>query len=479
MLICNSACTTPVAPAYRISKESREIQFVSGAQPELKIRARFTLINIGSADLKSIDIVVPVEKTSGFSNLRVEVDGREVTPAPLPAELQYDHPHTLRVPLESTWGQKQKRELSIEYELRSPEDPGSQVAIGPKTFSLGFRGWFTVLEPPDHALSPFPERPDKTLITIRVPSNFLVLSRGAKSGVKNAGDETDHRYLLRTTDLAPFVVAGQYVESSGAHGADSVVFWTREPVKGDTAASAQRIAAAWNSMQTNFGPLDKNKSAPHVVESPELRDALAIDPTATKPGSAAAPFPGGVLVNTEALALGIDSDEFLDKVTRALARNWFGGEIYPAPFAEVGLGQGLPAYATIVIDEARKGEAARRERVINLLRLYDANSKLAAEIPLGVAKMTDPPEQRAIGLAKGPLFFIALEDRCGEAPVRTALARVVSLLRGQQVGYNDIRSAIEQSSGKDLAEFFRVWLYEKRIPNDFRTKYEPANDSHP
>jgi aminopeptidase N len=101
------------------------------------------------------------------------------------------------------------------------------------------------------------------------------------------------------------------------------------------------------------------------------------------------------------------------------------------------------------------------------------------EIPLGVAKFTDPPEQRAISLAKAPLFFVALEDRCGEAPVRAALARIVSLLRGQEVGYNDIRAAIEQASGKDLAEFFRTWLYEPGIPKDFGAKYEPSNESHP
>jgi aminopeptidase N len=99
------------------------------------------------------------------------------------------------------------------------------------------------------------------------------------------------------------------------------------------------------------------------------------------------------------------------------------------------------------------------------------------EIPLGVAKMSDAPEQRAISLAKAPLLFIALEDQCGEEPVRKGLTRVVSLLRGQEAGYNEIRSAIEESSGKDLAEFFRVWLYEKGIPKDFRSRYEPANES--
>ena len=477
VLVCNSACTTPLAPAYRISKESREIQFVSGAPPALKIQARFTLVNYGNSDLKFIDMVVPVEKTSGFSNLRVEIDGRNVNPAPLPAEQQPDHPHTLRIQFESTWKQKEKRDLLIEYELRAAEEAGSQVTLGPKTFSLGFRGWFTVFQPPNRTLSPFPARPDKTAITIRVPSSFLVLSRGTKAG-KTAGkttaaNEIDYRYLLRANDLAPFAVGGQYVEWSTKSSATTVTFWTLEPLRDDASKAAQRIADAWSTMQTDFGPLDKSISGPHVVESPELRNRLTGDA-----GPAAAPFPGGALVNPAALALGIRSDGFIDRVTHAIARNWFGEQIYPAPFAALGLGEGLPAYATIVIDEASKGEAARRARVAGYLRAYDDAAAKAVEIRLGVAKMSDPPEQRAIALAKAPLFFIALEDAYGEKPVRAALARVVSLLRGQEVGYNEIRSAIEQESGKDLAEFFRTWLYELGIPKDFRARYEPANDSH-
>ncbi len=465
----------PLAPSYAITKESREIQFVSGAVPELKIRGQFTLVNSGTSKLSFIDVVMPVEKMFGMNDLHVEVNGHEVSAVPLPAELQYDHPHTLRIPLESTWEQKQKRELLIEYVLHSPDDSGSQITLSPKTFSLGFSGWFAVLQPPDHALSPFPKRPDRTLVTIRTPSNFLVLSRGKRAGVQKIDNEIESRYMVGMNDLAPFAVGGQYVEVSSSRRDDgSVVFWTLEPLKGDTAASAQRISFAWNTMQNDFGPLDKNISGPHVVESPQLRNHLT-----GEAGPAAAAFPGGALVSSTALALGINNEEFLDKVTHAIAHDWFGEQVYPAPFAALGLGEGLPEYATIVIDEANKGEAGRRQGIVKYLRAYDEASKNAVEIPLGDAKLTDPPEQRAISLAKAPLFYIALEDKCGEAPVRSALKRVIDLLRGQQVGYNEIRSAIEQESGKDLAEFFRTWLYELGIPKDFRAKYQPANESHP
>ena len=186
LMICSAACTVPLAPGYAITKESREIQFVSGPTPELKVRGQFTLVNSGTSKLSFIDVVVPVEKTFGMNDLHVEVNGHEVSAVPLPVELQYDHPHTLRIPLESTWEQKQRRELLIEYVLRSPDDSGSQITLSPKTFSLGFSGWFAVLQPPDHALSPFPKRPDKTLVTIRTPANFLVLSRGDEGGRKKA-----------------------------------------------------------------------------------------------------------------------------------------------------------------------------------------------------------------------------------------------------------------------------------------------------
>jgi hypothetical protein len=193
ILIGASACTVPLAPGYSITKESREIQFVSGATPELQIRGHFTLVNSGSSQLQFIDVLVPDAKTFGVKNFRVRVDGRDVAAAPLPAELQPDHPGTLRIPLDPVWDRKQKRQLDVEYALGSPDDSGARITLGTKTFSLGFRGWFVVLQPPNHALAPFPTRPDRTLISIRVPSNFLLMARGTRNGKKNIGGEIEYR----------------------------------------------------------------------------------------------------------------------------------------------------------------------------------------------------------------------------------------------------------------------------------------------
>jgi peptidase M1-like protein len=467
-ILSGATCTVPLAPGYRILKESREVKFVPGQPPELQVRANFSLENNGNGDLTFIDAVFPDEKAFGRKNLRAQVSGRDAPLSNLPEEFQYGSPHTLRIPLDHPWAHKERRELVIEYSLNSPGDSGPRITLGDANFHLGYRGWFPVLQPPKHALSPFPKRPDKTIVTISVPDNFLVLSRGKPVGRKQSAGEIEHRFLVRQADLAPFVVAGRYSASP------SKMFWTLQPLNGDPAPAEARINALWSAMQSDFGPLDKNILGPHIVESPELRSHFADEEPA-----AAAPFPGGALVNSQALALGVDSDAFLEIVAHALAHDWFGEELYFASEAALGLGEGLPDYATIVIDEARAGPSARRQRILKFLHEYDEASRQAVESPLGVTKITDPAPQRRIARAKAPLVFVALEDSYGEAPIREGLKNLVILLHGQEASYDEVRAALEQSTGKNLAEPFRVWLYDKGIPQDFRARYESAIESHP
>jgi hypothetical protein len=464
--LCTSACVVPLTPGYRIVKESRAVRFVLGQRPELQIRERYTLENSGNSDLTFVDVNFPDEKLFGRKNLRVELNGRETTLGNLPAESRQESPNTFRIPFGSPWMRKQARELLIEYSFSSPEDSGARITLSEDSFHLGSREWFPLPQPPKHVFAPYPSRPDRTMYTVQVPMNFLLLARGRLAGRRRRGNEIEYRFELRKGDLAPFIVAGRYVESSSNHKSGSAIFWTRRPLTQDASAAVEQITAAWNILETDFGPLDKN-IGPHVIESPGLRAHIT-----GETGPAAAQFPGGALVNPAALALGLDNEEFLERVTHALAHDWFGDEIFPAPDAVLGMGEGLPEYATIIVEEARKGDAGRRRRVAQYLRTYDDARKRAAERPLTITMMSDPFEQRLIALAKAPLFYVALEDACGPAPMQKGLHHLVTLLRGQQASYGSLRSALEESSGKNLGELFRVWLNDRDVPRDFRNRYE-------
>ena len=468
-MLCTAACAVPLSPAYRILKESREVRFVAGPPPELRIRARFTLQNSGNSDLTFIDVNLPDERAYGRKTLRVETNGREVAPVNLPAEYQEEQPNARRIPLDSPWGRKQTRELAIEYAFASPENAGARITLGADDFHLGSRGWFPQPQPPKHVLAPYPRRPERVSYTVRVPGDFLVLGRGNPKGARKDGAEMEYRFELGKADLPPYVVGGRYAAWPPKRDRRSAVLWTAQPLKEDPEPAAERITAAWQILEKEFGQLDRNIAGPHVVESSGVRGHFA-----GEEGPAAASFPGGALVNPAAMSLGVGSERFLEIVTHALARGWFGEEMYPAPDAVLGMGEGLPEYATIVIEEARNGATARRQRILRYLREYDEAAKDAAETPLGVIRMTAPIAQRRIALAKAALFYVALEDACGEAAMRRGLAHMVSILRGQETSYGALRSALEQASGKNLAALFRVWLNDKGIPKEFRDRYQPS-----
>jgi hypothetical protein len=476
LLICATSCTVPLAPGYQIVKESRDVRFSPGSPPELRVRTSYTLKNSGLSDLSYIDIIFPDEKVYGRTGLHVELNGHEVAAEKLPDGYQQEHPDALRIAFDPPWPRKEERSLQIDYSFVSPVEQGARITLAADNFHLGSRGWIPLPQPPKRVLAPHPERPPKTFYTVRVPDNFLVLAGGEAAGRKKDGAEIEYRFELRKDDLPPYIAAGRYVEfaSTGKSADNSAAsFWTLQPLQQDPAAAEQRIAAAWSVLQKDFGPLDKNISRPHIVESPELR-ALSGEENQ----NAVAAFPGGALVNSGTLALSLRSEESAHEINRALAQSWFGYEMYPAPEAAVGIGEGLSTYATIVIDESNGGASARRRRIREILGTYEAavqqvSGTSNAEKSVVASTLDDPLPQRRLAAAKAALFFVELEDVHGEVPVRSGLAEVVALLRGKEVGYADLRSALEQSTGTNLADAFRAWLFNKGIPQDFRDRYDP------
>jgi hypothetical protein len=466
LILCTASCTVSLAPAYRIIKESREIQFVSGPSPKLRVRTGYSLENYGNGDLASIDVVLPGKKIYGVQDLLIKLNGREVSPVELSEEPEAEGATRFRLPVAPAWNQKQRCDLAIEYTLSISEESNRNFALTSAYFHVVSRDWLPSPQPPTHVLSPFPASPERTTFTIQVPSDFLLLTPGKPRGRTKNGGEVKHQFELRDSDPAPFVVAGRYVDSCSNRRSCGAVFWTLEPLKTNPAPAEEQIAAAWNVLQKNFGSLEKSNLAPDIVESPGLRHSGDNAPLAI-------PFFGGVLINSQAISLGVSSGDFLDLMARGLAGNWFGVQIY-APDSAVGMIEGLSDYAVIVIDEARNGDSARRKRVRHFLQEYDDACKEAVEKPVVAVTVRDPIEQRRIALAKAPLFFIALEDAYGEESVRKGLKQVVSLLRGQEVGYRDIRAALENVTNKDLTSIFRTWLYNPSIPVEFRGKYQGA-----
>jgi len=465
ILLSGYSCAVPLAPSYRILKASYEVRFVAGSPCQLQIHLVYKLQNSGNSDLAFLDAKFPDEKEFGRRDLRAEIDGAASPRVNLAPIAESGRPNTFRIVWDSPWTRGQVRTLGIEYAFASPENSGSLITLGENEFHLGAGGWLPQFQAPKHLLASSPQPPTLATYTLRVPPDFVVLARGTPKGQSKEGGDVQHRFELGKGVGPPFVVAGRYVSTASNRRSHSAVFWTLAPLPDDGSSTIEPITLAWKTLETAFGPLDKTIVAPHIVESRELRTP------AGEASEAAVAFPGGAIANPAAFALTNNHDSFVDVVTGALARNWFGEEIRPGPGTSIGIGEGLPEYATIVVEEARNGSAGRRRRILEFLRRYNEARTRADETPLGMTTLADPIGPRRIALAKAPLFYVTLEDTCGELEVRKGLARLVALLNGQEVDYGDLRAALEQSTNRNLAQLFRTWLNDKGLPQEFLDRY--------
>jgi hypothetical protein len=462
------SCGVPLAPGYGIERERIEVHYIAGSAPHLAIRAQYLLNNLGSGRLTSVAALFPGKTPYGTQNLKVEIDGRQVSVVPASGQnAGSPSEEEVEMPFDPPWAMREKRNLLIQYDLDVPVGGEADTAHG-DYFYLPSSG-FPKFEEPKIVFAHNIERPVPMDFTLQVPRNFRVHAPGSLARRRDSGDQTEWHFRIGRHDPDPFVVSGAYQEEVVTASEVEVAFWTFEPIPADAVNAARiRLTATLAAYTDAFGLLSKPPLKVWIVL---VRSTLGENARSTGPAWAGG-FPDGLLLNEGAFSGGIQSDDFLSAAEAALAQLWIGTRVRIGPDAELVLTDGFEKYATIVAAEARGGVAGRRQDVESVLRAYDRARNEAVDEPLSQITVGDPLKQRLIAYDRAALFFVALEDTYGEAPIRRGIAHLVKALRGNTVGLSDLRAALEQETRKNMAEAFRVWLNQPGIPDDFRKRYE-------
>ena len=247
-----------------------------------------------------------------------------------------------------------------------------------------------------------------------------------------------------------------------------VNFWTFQPLDAQQArTAAARLSSSMRALEDFFGPASKGKTVVHIVEAPgDLPAEFGEEPS----GAGGTSFPNGVLLDSRAFSQGIANEAVLALTEYELARTWFGWRVRPRPEAQILMGRGVGLFGLVLAAEAR-GQDQRGFAIASLLERYDQARHIAAD-----RRLLEPPAgySRAERISTGyraALFFVALEDLCGHANLRVAFREIVRARANDDVGYEELRAALESASGRDLAEMFHAWLIRPGIPDDFRVRY--------
>ena len=403
----------------------------------------------------------------GEQNLHVQIEGAEVSPQRASAT----DPRRMSAPFDPPWGQKERRKIVTEWDLLPESSVRGTIVASSDGFFIADATALPLLQTPPGVFARGGANPDKELLTVFSPPDFRVLAPGKALKRGRDGNQVAQRFSINPdNDFIPYVVAGRYQEKVIKARQGKVQFWTFRPSDGPASqAAAERLSSSMKTLTVFFGPASKRKAAVRIVEAPaELPAEFGGD---GDPGGVS--FPEGALLDPRAFGKGIASEDVLRLAEYELARTWFGWRVRPRPEAQILMGRGVGLFGLVIAAEGR-GQGERGRMVASLMDRYDearaaAPDKRLMETPAGYSRA----ERISTGY-RAALFFVALEDLCGHDNLKTAFRDIIRARAASDTGYEELRSALELSSGKDLAEMFRRWLVQPGIPEDFRVRHQKS-----
>jgi aminopeptidase N len=150
-----------------------------------------------------------------------------------------------------------------------------------------------------------------------------------------------------------------------------------------------------------------------------------------------------------------------------LAHQWFAWLVPCADFADFWLNEGFATFLVAAVKEQRWGRAAY-DREVELWRRRSAkvhaeghDAPLSRSAP-GVVRVEVPESAlppRGITYARGALVLHRLRNDLGDAAFWSGLRRYVAHCAGKGARSEDLRIAMEATSGRDLRPFFDAWVY--------------------
>lgn len=462
--MCAAGCVHPLGPGYHFPDRQADIRVSSATPGRIQIRVADELVNAGDRPLHSLEVRLPEGRAFGEQNLRMTIDGTEVSPQ----RTSPGDPRMMRAPFNPVWKESETRKVVTEWELLPQFSPRGTVVASPEGFFIADETALPLWQTP---LGIFPRGgtiPGQQLLTVVAPRDFRVLASGKPLKQKADGTDVVHRYLsVSGSEFRTYIIAGRYQETILRTREGRAQFWTFHPL--DPAASqpaAARLSASMSSFADFFGPLAPGKITVRVAESPV--DLPGEFFAASDPGAAS--FPEGVLLDPRDFQQGVASEQVMELAEYELARTWYGWSVRPRPEAQILMGRSVGLFGLVVAAEGRGGDQ-RAVAVTSLIRRYDEARAAAPD-----KRLMEPPEGYSRGERistgyRGALFFVALEDLCGHDSLKAALRDVLRDRAAADTGYEELRAALETASKRDLADVFRKWLVQPGIPDEFRAQY--------
>lgn len=143
--------------------------------------------------------------------------------------------------------------------------------------------------------------------------------------------------------------------------------------------------------------------------------------------------------------------------------NWWGNGVYPV-YEQGNWAEGLTTFMADYTYALQQSDEAAQTMRLQWLRDYAALPPERDKPAKAFTAKTHGADQ-VVGYNKVAFFFHMLRNRIGEPAFNKAIGAFWDSWQFRRAGWNDIKVAMEQASGEDLAGFFAQWLDQPGAPD--------------
>jgi len=144
-----------------------------------------------------------------------------------------------------------------------------------------------------------------------------------------------------------------------------------------------------------------------------------------------------------------------------ILHNWWGNSVY-IDYATGNWSEGLTAYLADHLLKEREGQGAQYRR--DSLQAYADYVRDGEDFPLSAFRGRHGSASQAIGYGKSLMLFHMLRRDLGDETFIAGLRRFYADNAFRTAGYEQLQTAFEQVSGRDLQGFFAAWTQRTGAP---------------
>jgi hypothetical protein len=294
-----------------------------------------------------------------------------------------------------------------------------------------------------------------------VPAGWLGVTGGELVAVRTEGGRTHAEYRLAQPGKFVTAVVGRLADVGlRQEGEQSVRGYAGPRTKGETLAQMQTAQEMLAFYAEKFGP------------SPYPTLGLVVAEGETPGGHSP---PGLLYLQRRPPVLSTrrlpdDPANFSDLpgyfLAHEAAHQWWGQGTAPANYRERWLSEAWAQYAAALWVRERLGEGAFRRMMDRMARWAlreDASGPIHLGQRLGHLKQ-DPRIFRSVVYDKGAWALHMLRGLVGDDAFFAAARAFLKRFRYAKAGTEDLRAALEESSGRDLRPYFESWIYGTGLP---------------